>query len=86
MSLTSISCVSSCKAHAYWRLKGLAADLVVWNEDPSGYRQDLHDEIMSVIAAVSDTNLFDKPGGIFVRRSEQIARGGQGADADRRAT
>jgi len=61
------------KAHAYWRLKGLAADLVVWNEDPSGYRQVLHDEIMSVIAAVSDANLLDKPGGIFVRRSEQIA-------------
>jgi cyclic beta-1,2-glucan glucanotransferase len=60
------------KAHAYWRLKGLAADLVVWNEDPSGYRQVLHEEIMSVIAAVSDS-LLDKPGGIFVRRSEQIA-------------
>jgi cellobiose phosphorylase len=60
------------KAHAYWRLKGLAADLVVWNEDPSGYRQVLHDEIMSVIAAVGDSQL-DKPGGIFVRRSDQIA-------------
>jgi cellobiose phosphorylase len=60
------------KAHAYWRIKGLAADLVVWNEDPSGYRQVLHDEIMSVIAAVSES-LLDKPGGIFVRRSEQIA-------------
>src|SRR6201999_3827094 len=53
-------------AHAYWRLKGLNADLVVWNEDPSGYRQVLHDEILSVIAAVSE-NLIDKPGGIFVR-------------------
>jgi cellobiose phosphorylase len=59
------------KAHAYWRLKGLAADLVVWNEDPSGYRQVLQDEIMAVVAAVSDS-LLDKPGGIFVRRSEQI--------------
>ena len=59
------------KAHAYWRLKGLSADLVVWNEDPSGYRQVLHDEIMAVIAAVSE-NLLDKPAGIFVRRSEQI--------------
>ena len=61
------------KAHAYWRLKGLAADLVVWNEDPSGYRQVLHDEIMAVIGAVGDANLLDKPAGIFVRRSEQIA-------------
>ena len=61
------------KAHAYWRLKGLAVDLVVWNEDPSGYRQVLHDEILSVVAAVSDANLLDKPSGIFVRRNEQIA-------------
>ena len=28
------------QAHAYWRLKGLAVDLVIWNEDHSGYRQD----------------------------------------------
>ena len=59
------------KAHTYWRLKGLGADLVIWNEDPSGYRQVLHDEIMSAIAA-SDS-LLDRPGGIFVRRSEQIS-------------
>ncbi|MDB4958621.1 MAG: beta-(1,2)-glucan production associated transrane protein [Myxococcales bacterium] len=61
------------KAHGYWRLKGLSADLVIWNEDPSGYRQVLHDEIMSVIAAVSDANVIDKPGGIFVRRTEQLS-------------
>ncbi len=28
-------------AHAYWRLKGLAVDLVIWNEDHAGYRQIL---------------------------------------------
>ena len=27
------------QAHAYWRLKGLAVDLVIWNEDHVGYRQ-----------------------------------------------
>jgi hypothetical protein len=59
------------KAHACCRLEGLSADLVVWNEDPSGYRQVLHDRIMSAIAA-SESPL-DKPGGIFVRRSEQIS-------------
>ncbi len=58
--------------HAYWRIKGLAADLVVWNEDPSGYRQALQDEIMSVVASVADAAPQDRPGGIFVRRTEQI--------------
>jgi cyclic beta-1,2-glucan synthetase len=60
------------KAHAYWRVKGLSADLVVWNEDPSGYRQVLHDEIMSALMSVSEP-LLDKPGGIFVRHIDQIA-------------
>ena len=39
------------QAHAYWRLKGLAVDLVIWNEDHVGYRQVLQDAIMGLIAA-----------------------------------
>ena len=39
------------QAHAYWRLKGLAVDLVIWNEDHAGYRQILHDQIMGLIAS-----------------------------------
>src|SRR4029077_3292336 len=61
------------QAHAYWRLKGVAADLMIWNEDSSGYRQTLQDEILAVIAAASETNLLDKPGGIFMRRSDQMS-------------
>ena len=61
------------QAHAYWRLKGLAVDLVIWNEDHAGYRQALHDQIMGLIAAGADANLQDRPGGIFVRPADQIA-------------
>ena len=61
------------QAHAYWRLKGLAVDLVIWNEDHAGYRQALHDQIMGLIAAGVDANLRDRPGGIFVRPADQIA-------------
>ena len=60
------------QAHAYWRLKGLAVDLVIWNEDHAGYRQALHDQIMGLIAAGADANLRDRPGGIFVRSVDQI--------------
>ena len=60
------------RAHAYWRLKGLSVDLVVWNEDPSGYRQVLQDEILAVVTSVTEAGSMDKPGGVFVRRSEQI--------------
>ncbi len=61
------------QAHAYWRLKGLAVDLVIWNEDRAGYRQLLHDRIMDLIAAGIEANVTDRPGGIFVRPAEQIA-------------
>lgn len=61
------------QAHAYWRLKGLAVDLVIWNEDNAGYRQVLHDQIMGLIAAGTEANLTDRPGGIFVRPADRIA-------------
>ncbi|MDR3640154.1 MAG: cyclic beta 1-2 glucan synthetase, partial [Humidesulfovibrio sp.] len=61
------------QAHAYWRLKGLAVDLVIWNEDNVGYRQVLHDQIMGLIAAGTEANLTDRPGGIFVRPADRIA-------------
>jgi cellobiose phosphorylase len=61
------------QAHAYWRLKGLAVDLVIWNEDHAGYRQALQDQIMGLIAAGVEAHLMDRQGGIFVRRAEQIA-------------
>jgi cyclic beta-1,2-glucan synthetase len=61
------------QAHAYWRLKGLVVDLVIWYEDQSGYRQLLHEQIMSLIASGIDAQAIDRPGGIFVRLLEQIS-------------
>jgi cellobiose phosphorylase len=61
------------QAHAYWRRRGLKVDLVIWNEDHSGYRQVLHDQIMALIAAGGESNVTDRPGGIFVRPADQIA-------------
>jgi cellobiose phosphorylase len=61
------------QAHAYWRLKGLAVDLVIWNEDRAGYRQQLQEQIMGLIAAGVGANVTDQPGGIFVRPADQIS-------------
>ncbi len=61
------------QAHSYWRSKGLAVDLVIWNEDRAGYRQLLHDQIMALIAAGIEPNVTDRPGGIFVRPADQIS-------------
>ncbi|MGC2456418.1 MAG: glucoamylase family protein [Gallionellaceae bacterium] len=61
------------QAHAYWRMKGLAADLVIVNEDFSGYRAILQDQIMGLINAGPEAHIIDKPGGVFVRRAEELS-------------
>lgn len=61
------------KAHAYWRQKGLAVDLVIWNEDQVGYRQQLQDLIMGLVTSGSEASLIDRPGGIFVRPAQQLS-------------
>jgi cyclic beta-1,2-glucan synthetase len=61
------------QAHAYWRMKGLAADLVIVNEDFSGYRAVLQDQIMGLINAGPEAQVIDKPGGVFVRRAEELS-------------
>ncbi|HWB76845.1 MAG TPA: protein ndvB, partial [Nannocystaceae bacterium] len=61
------------RAHAHWRAKGLVVDLLIWNEDPSGYRQELQEQIMAAIDSLGEANLLDRPGGIFVHRAEQVS-------------
>jgi cellobiose phosphorylase len=60
------------QAHSYWRMKGLTVELVILNEDVSVYRQSLQDQITSLISSGIEAQMLDKPGGIFVRRLEQI--------------
>jgi cyclic beta-1,2-glucan synthetase len=61
------------QAHAYWRSKGLAVDLVIWNEDHAGYRQVLQEQIIGLISSVTGAHAIDRPGGIFVRLVDQIS-------------
>ena len=61
------------QAHAYWRLKGLMVDLVIWNEDRAGYRQVLQDHILGLVAVGVESQVIDRPGGIFIRSAEQIS-------------
>ena len=61
------------QAHLYWRLKGLMVDLVIWNDDHSGYRQELHNKIQGLIAPEMGNDLKEKPGGIFIRSADQIS-------------
>lgn len=60
------------KAKAYWQMKGLAADLVILNEDPGGYRQVLQDQIQGLIAAGIGILSNEKQGRVFVRPVDQV--------------
>jgi cellobiose phosphorylase len=61
------------QAQAYWQLKGLSVDLVILNEDPSGYRQVLQDHIQGLVAAGIGMTIADKQGRIFVRPVDQVS-------------
>ena len=61
------------RGHAWWRMHGLDVDLVIWNEDDSVYRQVLHESILDLVSASPEAGLIDRPGGIFVRRGEQLS-------------
>ena len=62
------------QAHAYWRLKGLAVDLVIWNEDHGTYRQVLQDQILSLITAEINNQVnHNTSGTIYVKSVDQLS-------------
>ena len=60
------------QAHAYWRLKGLAVDLVIWNENRSVYRDSLSEKINDLISASAKLP-SGQQGRIFSRRADQMS-------------
>lgn len=62
------------QAHAYWRLKGMAVDLVIWNEDHGSYRQFLQDQILGLIGAeASSSQAQHRAGNVFVKSADQLS-------------
>ncbi len=58
------------RGHEYLRLKGLVFDLVILNDHPHSYIQSLQDELQRLIRMSGSQALMDKPGGVFLRRSD----------------
>jgi len=59
-------------AHRYWRRRGLRIDLVLLNTHPASYHQELGDRIMAAVYSVGDSGSVDRPGGVYVRRSDLL--------------
>jgi len=83
IDLTSIWRTNSSRAHAYWHNHGLAVDLVIWNGDSTGYRQQLQDDITGLISISTDPLARDRPGGIFVIHGDEISEVGRNPFAGR---
>ncbi|HET9634933.1 MAG TPA: glucoamylase family protein [Gemmatimonadaceae bacterium] len=60
------------RTHHYWRLKGITCDLVILNMHPATYMQELSDELLATVMASSEAGLLDRPGGVFIRRSDLL--------------
>jgi cyclic beta-1,2-glucan synthetase len=58
------------RAHEYLRLKGLTFDLVILNDRPFSYIQELNEEIQNLIRKTGSQALLDKPGGVYLRRTD----------------
>jgi len=60
------------KAQEYWRLKGFSTDVVILNEHPGGYRDEMHEAIEAVLERGSWRGWRERRGGVFLIRGDAI--------------
>ncbi len=58
------------KAHEYLRMKGFVFDLIILNDLGTSYLQDLQHSLMQMVETGPEQAWIDRPGGVFVRRSD----------------
>ena len=64
------------RAHEYWRMKQLDVDLVILNERPASYEQDLQASLEALVRANQSRRRADGEaarGAVFVLRSDLIS-------------
>jgi cyclic beta-1,2-glucan synthetase len=59
-------------AHEFWRLNGVSVDLVLVNEEPSGYAQPLWEAALGLIRANHAEGQLDQRGGVHLRRGDTM--------------
>jgi cyclic beta-1,2-glucan synthetase len=60
------------EAQEYWRLKGLAADIVILNEHPTSYLDETHEHITTLLSDGPWRLRKDRPGGVYLLRADQM--------------
>ncbi len=59
-------------AHEFWHTRSMKVDLVILNERPAGYFDELNDQLRGLIQTTVHSPL-DKPGGVFLLRGAQVS-------------
>jgi cyclic beta-1,2-glucan synthetase len=57
-------------AQEYWRIKGLRADVVILNEHPAEYLDEVHGLLSGLLQEPRWAGWKDRPGGMFLLRAE----------------
>lgn len=60
------------RIHEYWKIKGLFIDLVILNEDKTGYFQTIQEMIHEKISISHVRKFVNKPGGVFLLKKDQL--------------
>ncbi len=59
-------------AHAFWCLRGLKVDLIIFNDEETGYTQPLQEHLQAQVQAHSYRSQINKPGGVFLRNTDHV--------------
>ncbi len=61
------------QAQEYWRLKALRADLVIVNEFPSDYLDEMHHTLVALVDGESWSGWRGRSGGIYLLRADSLS-------------
>lgn len=59
-------------AHVFWRLRGLKTDLVILNEESTGYEHPLLEQLQRLIQSFSGQLELGQSGGVYILNSDQM--------------
>jgi cyclic beta-1,2-glucan synthetase len=60
------------QAHAFWRSRQIKVDLVILNQEESGYNQELSGQLQRLLARMNSGDWLNRHGGIFVLSADQM--------------
>ncbi|HKQ56462.1 MAG TPA: glucoamylase family protein, partial [Candidatus Eisenbacteria bacterium] len=60
------------RAQEYWRLKGLGSDVVILNDHPTEYLDEMHEQIETLLEQGTWAVFRQRPGGAYLLRGDQM--------------